>query len=216
MRQPWKAPEKSDASSALTTLRDYIQFQELKTGKKLPPERTLASILKVGRPSLREAIKALSILGILESRRGDGTYIQSLGPLMSGWPSTVEIPERGLNMLELLEMRKMFEPRAAGLAAARASVEDLRNIERTRIAIEEAGSDWNSIGDLDLALHQLIVTSAGNSILSETYGTLRPLLLKSREITTHTAPGEERMKSDHRAIVDALVRREPEGWLSIA
>ena len=200
----------ADTSSALTNLRAFIQTGALKAGAKLPAERKLAEILAVGRPALREAIKALSMLGALESRKGAGTYIKSLGALSSGWPAVVEVPETGLNLLELLEMRKMLEPRAAELAAVRASVDDLREIERARAAIESAGSDWKTVGELDFGLHQLIMSAAGNSILMDAYKYLHPLLLKSREITARTATDWGKMKQDHAKIVEALVRREPE------
>jgi len=197
-----------DGSSALEGLRSFIHDGKLKPGAKLPPERRLATMLKVGRPALREAIKALSSLGALVSRRGDGTYLKSVAPVTAGWPANVEIPEARLDLLELLELRKMVEPRAAGLAASRASVEDLREIERTRLAIENAGSDWKAIGELDLVLHQLIIIAAGNSILRDTYKYLTPLLLKSRQITARTAQDWQRMRKDHGEIVEALIRRD--------
>lgn len=205
-----KSPEgpRGNTSSAMESLRSFIQDGNLKAGTKLPPERTLAAMLQVGRPALREAIKALSILGALVSRRGDGTYLKSIAAVTSGWPAHAEVPEARLDMLELLELRKMVEPRAAGLAASRASVEDLREIERARLAIENAGSDWKAVGELDFALHHLIITAAGNSILRDTYKYLTPLLMKSREITSRTAQDWERMRKDHAEIVKALIQRE--------
>ncbi|MGB6728705.1 MAG: GntR family transcriptional regulator, partial [Terracidiphilus sp.] len=87
----------------------------------LPTERALAEKLGVGRPAIRESIKALTILDVLESRRGDGTYLKSLDGLRSGWPAKVELGAREFSMLDLLEVRKMFEPKAAKLAATRAT-----------------------------------------------------------------------------------------------
>ncbi|MGA8608832.1 MAG: FCD domain-containing protein [Candidatus Sulfotelmatobacter sp.] len=199
---------RGNTSSALESLRSFIQDGNLKPDMKLPPERTLAAMLQVGRPALREAIKALSILGALVSRRGDGTYLKSIAAVTSGWPANAEVPEARLDMLELLELRKMVEPRAAGLAASHASVEDLRLIERARVAIENAGSDWKAVGELDFALHQLIITATGNSILRDTYKYLTPLLMKSRLITARTAQDWKRMRKDHAEIVKALVRRD--------
>lgn len=199
----------SDASSALSNLRAHIQARGLKHGMKLPPERTLAGMLQVGRPALREAIKALTILGAVESRRGDGTYVKSLGALTTGWPAAIEVPDTALDLLELLEVRKMVEPRASALAASRASVEELREIESVRASIDNAASDWKTVGELDFAMHQLIISAANNSILTHTYKKLTPLLLKSREITARTATDWAKMGEDHKQIVDALVRREP-------
>ena len=69
----------------------------------------------------RESIKALTILDVLESRRGDGTYLKSLDGLRSGWPATVDLRSKDFSVLDLLEVRKMIEPKAARLAAARAT-----------------------------------------------------------------------------------------------
>ena len=74
----------------------------------------------VGRPAVREAVKALSILDVIESRRRDGTYLKSLDGLRKGWPAKVELRSADFSLLDLLEIRKMIEPAAARLAAARA------------------------------------------------------------------------------------------------
>ena len=169
-------------------------YRNLKPDMKPPPERTLAAMLQVGPPALRESIKALSILGALGSRRGDGTYPKSIAAVTSGWPANAEVPEARLDMLELFELRRMAEPRAARLAASHGSVEDLHQIERARVAIENAGSDWKAVGEPDFALHYLIITAIGNSILRDTYKYLTLLLIKSRAITSRTAQDWKRMR----------------------
>ncbi|MGH9668379.1 MAG: FadR/GntR family transcriptional regulator [Bryobacteraceae bacterium] len=198
----------SKCSSVLAQLRSFLEDGGYAAGAKLPPERVLAAHLKVGRPAIREAIKALSILDVLESRRGDGTYVQSLAALHAGWPAIVEVSERDLNMLEVLEVRKMLEPKAAALAAARASEQQLREIVEANAAIEAESADFLKVGRLDYALHAAIVRASGNSILNGVQRYLTPYLVKSRVITARSVPDWTRMRADHTAIVEAICRGE--------
>ena len=199
----------SDPSSVITMLRNFIEERGLEVGMTLPPERILAETFGVGRPAIREGIKALSILDVIESRRGDGTYIKSLDGLRAGWPTVVEIRSADFNLLDLLEVRKMFEPSAARLAATRANEDALRRIESECAQIENE-SDWEGMARHDLALHSAIIEAAGNPVLTELNNALARLQRKSRQITGANAPNRERMVSHHRQIVDAILRGEGE------
>lgn len=89
--------------SVLDRLKKLIQKQGLQPGMKLPPEREVAAKLSVGRPAVREAIKALSSLDVLESRRGDGTYIKSLNAISSDSSSLALPGNSQVDLIELLE-----------------------------------------------------------------------------------------------------------------
>jgi GntR family transcriptional repressor for pyruvate dehydrogenase complex len=204
--RPTHAP---DPSSVITMLRDFIEDGGFGIGMMLPPERILAEKFGVGRPAVREGIKALSILDVIESRRGDGTYIKSLDGLRAGWPATVELRSADFNLLDLLEVRKMFEPSAARLAAVRASEVDLHRIERECTQIEMS-EDWDSMAKHDLALHSAIIQAAGNPVLTELSNALARLQRKSREVTGASAPNRQTMVIHHRQIVDAILRGEGE------
>lgn len=199
----------ADPSSIITMLRNFIEDGGFGVGMMLPPERILAEKFGVGRPAVREGIKALSILDVIESRRGDGTYIKSLEGLRAGWPATVELRSSDFNLLDLLEVRKMFEPAAARLAAVRASETDLHRIERECMQIEKS-TDWDSMAKHDLALHSVIIQAAGNPVLIELNNALARLQHKSREITGASAPNRKSMVVHHRQIVDAILRGEGE------
>lgn len=201
-------PKLSEPSSVLARLRAYIDRGRYQPGEKLPPERVLAAELEVGRPAIREAIKALVILDVLESRRGDGTYLKSMLALSAGWPMVIEVSDNDFSMLELLEVRKMIEPRAAALAAARASEHELREIVEAKTALDDESIGWQEVGRYDFALHAAIINASGNSILNGVHRYLTPLLLKSREITTRTVPNLRRMREHHTAVVDAICRGE--------
>jgi GntR family transcriptional repressor for pyruvate dehydrogenase complex len=197
--------KRSDPSNALTMLRVFLEEGAYAPGMALPPERVLAEKFGIGRPAIREAIKALSILDVLESRRGDGTYLKSLDGLRVGWPSRVELRRTDVNLLDLLEVRKMLEPKAARLAATRANESQLRRIEQECSKIEES-ENWEGIGEHDLLLHTAIIEAAGNPILNEVNHALARLLRRSREITGASAPDCKQMLDHHRKIVDAILK----------
>lgn len=196
-------------SNALSLLRIYIESGGYTPGMVLPPERVLAEKLGVGRPAIRESIKALTILDVLESRRGDGTYLKSIEGLRTGWPTRVELGRKDFNLLDLLEVRKMLEPKAAKLAASRASESHLRRIEDMCTKVQESGG-WEDAAELDLMLHTAIIEAAGNPILSELNSAMTRLLHRSREITRARAPDRRQMLEDHSKIVDAILKGEGE------
>src|SRR3954451_19952488 len=96
-----------------------ISERQLKAGDRLPPERELAALMGVSRSSLREALRALAMLGVMEMRQGDGTYLTSLEPdaLMRPVGLVLALSDGGLH--ELFEARKIVEPGLAALAAQR-------------------------------------------------------------------------------------------------
>ncbi len=108
---------------------------------KLPSERTLAMELGVGRQAVREAFKALQVLDVIEKRHDDGTYVKSLAGLSGGGPSRVELIREDFDLIELLEVRKMFEPRAAFLAASRRNEKQLKRIENELLEQEKSPDD---------------------------------------------------------------------------
>jgi DNA-binding FadR family transcriptional regulator len=204
-----KGARPPDSSSVLSMLRNFIEDGGYTVGMMLPTERILAETFGVGRPAIREGIKALSILDVIESRRGDGTYLKSLEGLKVGWPSKIDLRSSNFNLLDLLEVRKMFEPAAARLAATRASESDLHRIEQECSRIEDS-KDWTGMGQHDLLLHTAIMDAAGNPVLTEINNALARLQRKSREITGANAPDCNAMIQHHRLIVNSIVRGEPE------
>src|SRR2546423_13579042 len=108
------------ADKAIARIRELILSGDLPPGSRLPPEQQLAAELGLSRNLMREAVKALVVARVLEIRRGDGTYVTSLEPavLLDGMGAAVELL-RGDTLLELTEVRRLFEPIATGLAATR-------------------------------------------------------------------------------------------------
>ena len=192
-------------SNTLSLLKSFIEGGNYAPGMVLPTERALAEKLGVGRPAIRESIKALTILDVLESRRGDGTYVKSLEGLRQGWPTKVDLSTKDFSLLDLLEVRKMFEPKAAKLAASRATESHLRRIEEQCIKVRDA-KDWEAVVEHDLLLHTAIIEAAGNPVLRELNSALTRLLHRSREISAARAPDCTQMLESHSRIVDAILK----------
>jgi GntR family transcriptional repressor for pyruvate dehydrogenase complex len=190
-------------------LRALIEGGDYAAGMVLPTERILAEMLGVGRPAIREAIKALTILDVLESRRGDGTYLKSLDRLRTDWPVQVLLGSKDFSLLDLLEVRKIFEPKAARLAASRATETHLKRIEEQCVKVEKA-KDWKEIALHDLLLHTAIIEAAGNPVLTELNGAMTRLLRRSRELSGSRAPDSRKMNAAHIKIVEAILKGDGE------
>jgi GntR family transcriptional regulator, transcriptional repressor for pyruvate dehydrogenase complex len=152
---------------AMTRIRELIQSGELSPGSRLPPEQQLAAELGVGRNIMREAVRALMAARVLEVRRGNGTFVTSLKPriLLEGIGGAVELL-RGDTMLELTEVRRLFESAATGLAATRISPQQLAEVRRHLDAMRTAADDVELLNQHDAAFHRVVVAATGNETLS--------------------------------------------------
>lgn len=195
---------------AIDRIRDLIGSGELSPGAKLPPEQQLAVELGLSRNLMREAVKALVVARVLEIRRGDGTYVTSLEPevLLSGISSAVELL-RGDTLLEITEVRRLFEPVATGLAASRISARELFEVEQHLHAMRAARDDVELLNKHDAAFHRAVVSATGNV-------TLTTLLegISSRTVRARVWRGlvddkaASRTLAEHEAIYEALVLRD--------
>lgn len=152
-----------------------IKERIYKVGDKLPPERVLAEEMRISRPSVREALSALEIVGIVESKPGDGTYVRrSLSGIGLEHQVLSMLEEEG-DPLEALEARIALEEGVARLAAKRRTAEDLQNLrellQRGREAV--ADQDYEKFEEADRDLHLAIAQACQNPLLE---ATLCPLL----------------------------------------
>ena len=152
---------------AISRIRELIQSEELPPGSRLPPEARLAAELGLSRSLTREAVKALVMARVLEIRRGDGTYVTSLEPsvLLEGLGPAVELLH-GDTLLELTEVRRLFEPVAASVAAARISAAELEEVHRCLTAMRAAKDDVELLNEYDAAFHRAVNAATGNRTLA--------------------------------------------------
>jgi GntR family transcriptional repressor for pyruvate dehydrogenase complex len=152
---------------AIERIRELILSGRLPPGSRLPAEPSLAAQLGVSRNLMREAVKALVLARVLEIRRGDGTYVTSLEPgvLLEGLGAAVELL-RDETLLEIVEVRRLFEPVATGLAATRISPQALADVEAHLEAMRAARDDVELLNRHDAAFHRAVVAATGNETLA--------------------------------------------------
>jgi GntR family transcriptional repressor for pyruvate dehydrogenase complex len=169
----------SVTTKAIDSIRAMIRSGELRPGERLPPEHELAERLGVSRGSLREAVRALSQINVLDVRRGDGTYVTSLAPseLLSGLVFAMELLQsQGLE--EVVEVRRLLLPPAAALAAQRVTDDQLAQMHAVVEQLERA-TDPDEIAGLHRRFGSLVSDATGNETLSSI---LRALQLRGENI----------------------------------
>jgi GntR family transcriptional regulator, transcriptional repressor for pyruvate dehydrogenase complex len=180
----------------------------LRPGDKLPPERELAERFEVSRSAVRDAIRTLEMIGLLEPRHGEGTVVRDLSPDSLVSPLASMLVRRHELVAELLDVRKMLEPPLAARAALRASeqeVADLEDILRRQrgkllegeLAIEE-----------DSEFHYAIAQAAKNSVVLKVLDVLMDLLRKTREQSLQVQGRRRKSFAGHRRILAAIKRRD--------
>lgn len=196
----------SSNDRVIDRIRELIQSGSLPAGSRLPSEPRLAAQLGISRNLLREAVKALVLAGVLEIRRGDGTYVTSLEPavLLQGLGSAVELLQ-GDTLLELTEVRRLFEPVATGLAASRISAAALAEVEGHLLAMREARNDVELLNEHDAAFHHAVVSAAGNRTLASLLEGISRRTVRVRVSRGMLdADAAERTLAEHDAIYRAL------------
>ena len=149
----------------LSRLKEFLDQKHLKVGSKLPSERNLAALLHVSRPSIREVLRGLAILGIVKSKQGDGTYLAASLQRVLNLPDQILTLQESLDLVELAEARSAIEPVVAALAAERASREDLQRIRVQLQSMKEYRRDRIRFLQHDLEFHLAIMRSCGNDVL---------------------------------------------------
>ncbi|MFF7735769.1 FCD domain-containing protein [Streptomyces sp. NPDC007984] len=197
---------------AIEQIRELIRTGVLPPGSKLPPEAELAAQLGLSRNLAREAVKALAVARVLEVKRGDGTYVSSLqaSVLLEGLGGAVELLQADAGaLLDLMEVRRLLEPVATGLAATRITDDQLAEIKHHLDAMREAREDVEVLNAHDTAFHRAVVAATGNeSLLALLEGvsgrTLRARIWRGRTDARVAA----RTVTEHEAIYEALARRD--------
>jgi len=190
---------------AIVRIKDMIMNGQLHPGDRLPREPDLAQQLGLSRNSLREAVKALSLINILDVRQGDGTYVTSLGPelLLDALTFVVDFHQDD-SVLHFLAVRRILEPAAAAMAAERVDEDQIAEL-RELLAATADESDADKLHDLDLRFHRLIATCSGNPVLASLLEGLSAPTRRARIWRGLTEAGAyPRTVREHTAIVDAL------------
>lgn len=180
-------------------------------GEPLPSERHLAERFGVSRGSIRDALRTLETIGLLETRHGQGTFPHELSVDRLVAPLASVMAYRSDLQDELLDVRRMFEPAVARVAALRATEEDLADLQRLLETQRQKVKTGQSAIVEDTAFHAILARSTRNRVVMSIMATLNDLLVASRTQSLRQKGRPARSIDGHEAVVAALRRRDAEG-----
>jgi GntR family transcriptional regulator, transcriptional repressor for pyruvate dehydrogenase complex len=190
-------------------IRELILDGTYAADQPLPSERVLSARLGVSRGSVRDALRTLEVLGLLEPRHGQGTFPRELSVDRLVTPLTSVLVYRRDLQDELMDVRRMFEPAVARTAATRVTDEDVAELERVVGAQRrKIAAGKSAIGE-DTAFHAAMARATHNRVAVRLMATLNDLLMESRKLTLKRRGRPERSLRGHEAIVSAMRRRDP-------
>jgi len=204
----------SQTDVVIQRIKSMITRGELQAGSRLPVEKDLAVELAVSRGSLREGVRALAIMGVLETRQGDGTYVTSLSPdvLLAAMSFMVDL-QSPRNAVHLQSVRRVLETEAAARAALLISDEQLQQAADALATSAAAGEDnFDSAMNADIEFHRLVAEASGNPVLAALIAGLSSHTMRTR--TYRTLSGAAALReahANHSAILAELVDHNPEG-----
>jgi len=189
-------------------VKGMIAEGRLKSGDQLPPERDLAEKFVVSRTSVREALRALESLGLVEIRPGEGTFVREVSVDSLVEPLALVMLSQREAIGELFEARRMIEPALAALAARRATPEDVGEMERILESQAKAIAAGGTGVEQDAEFHAAIGAAAHNRAITRIAHAVMDLLRQSREEALNTPGRPDRSHNDHRRLLAAIRARD--------
>jgi len=187
-----------------------IKDRQLRPGDKLPPERELSAMMNVGRPALREALRALALMNVIEIRQGTGAYVTQLDTAQLVQHLDFVFTLNDAALMDLFDARKIVEAGIAELAAKQITPEDVVLLEACLQKSADSANDADLFLQADLDLHHQIARIARNPILMRFIESIHQLGLASRRRTGHLMGVVEQSMNDHHLIVEALKAGNPQ------
>jgi GntR family transcriptional regulator, transcriptional repressor for pyruvate dehydrogenase complex len=189
---------------------ERLILKKLKPGDKLPSERELAEMLQVSRSSIRDAIRGLELLGLVEPRQGAGTIVRERSSDASVNPFANALKRRQNLVTELLDFRKMLEPPLAARAATHASADEISEMEDILQRQEKTQGQGDAAIAEDAEFHYSIALASGNSVVLKVIDTLMDLLRDTRQHSLQVEGRAEKSLAGHRRILSAIKRHDAE------
>jgi GntR family transcriptional regulator, transcriptional repressor for pyruvate dehydrogenase complex len=190
---------------------ERLILKKLKPGDKLPSERELAEMLQVSRSSIRDAIRGLELMGLVEPRQGAGTVVRELSAESLVSPFANALKRRHELVSELLDFRKMLEPPLAARAATRASADEISEMEEILRRQEEKQGLGDAAIAEDAEFHYNVALASGNSVVLKVLDILMDLLRETRERSLQVEGRPQKSLAGHRRILAAIKRHDAEG-----
>lgn len=189
---------------------ERLILRKLKPGDKLPSERELTETLQVSRSSIRDAIRSLELMGLVEPRQGAGTIVREPTADLLISPFTDVLKHKQGLVLELLEFRKMLEPALAARAAQHVSREELRVMDDILCRQQAKLDKGEDAIEEDAEFHYAIAKASGNSVVLKVLDLLMDLLRDTRQRALQVPGRPQRSITGHRRIFAAIKRHDAE------
>ena len=199
----------SVAEQVAKRLLEMVRTKSLKPGDQLPPERELATYMQVSRPSLREALRGLQILGVLKMRQGGGIYVTGLEASDLLGPLQFLITLDSKNLGSLYESRHMIDGSIARMATGLITDAQIAKLHKLVEAQTHLTNDSLGFRLADTEFHETIASATGNPFLVTISHSLYVLGMEYRRIAAETPQVLARSLAEHKVIVAALESRDP-------
>ncbi|MDC7226985.1 MAG: FadR/GntR family transcriptional regulator [Spirochaetales bacterium] len=195
---------------AIESLYDLVRSQNLKPGDRLPTERDLSEALNISRSSLREAIRVMDMMGIVEVEHGHGIRLSGLNLSQSiSKPLNFLIATDSNMLLELYEFRKLIEVESVKTAALKITDVEIKELKKLYSELKNYQHDRNLGIELEIKIHETIA-KAGNKIMSEVIMAIHDVMKVSRESTVAAVGVSDHTIKMHGKIIEALENRDPD------
>lgn len=200
--------KQSLGQQVVNRILELVRTGNLRPGDRLPPERELIEIFRISRPSLREALRALSILGVIESRHGGGAFVTNLEAQTLLAPLDFFLSLSQSNLYDAFESRRVIEVEIVRKAAVNASLKDIDDLHAMIAAHTTVINDPIGFRILDSRFHEKLSVLAGNVILQRIAYGLYNLCLDIRRRATAEPGIIAQSTADHKRIVAAISARD--------
>ncbi|HHV65197.1 MAG TPA: FadR family transcriptional regulator [Peptococcaceae bacterium] len=193
-------------------IKQHIQEGRLNPGDKLPPERDLVKFFNVSRASIREALSALQTMGLLEVRTGEGTFVRKPMLEPGALPLNIIFKPDETVINEIFEVRKMIEAQAAGIAAEKATAEELKDLGFILEGMKKELRETHTLrAELDNNFHNKIIQASHNQIAASIFQAInQPIKQLQTHIMFNNSANSHLSKivGDHQKIYDAILKKD--------
>lgn len=204
----FEAIRKSKVYEEVARRLEEMILERMKPGDMLPPERELAESFGVSRSSIRDAIRRLELVGLVEPRQGSGTVVREVSTDTITTPLTAILVQKRKLVIELLDVRKMLEPPLAARAATHVSPAEIASMEEILRRQEEKAHRGESAIEEDNEFHYNIALGSGNSVVLKVLDVLMDLLRETRERSLQVEGRPQKSLAGHRRILAAIKRHD--------
>lgn len=199
------------ADELIVRFKHLISTGVFAPGRKLPPERELSEALAVSRPTLRQALRALRILGVIRSRQGSGNYLADSASDILREPLEFALAMKGVGKADLFETRWTLEVKLASLAAERRTGDHLEQLRRTLARMQAVMGRPEVWCVHEIHFHDCIVRAARNAVMATIMEMLSGMLIESRKETVRLLDDYETSYRSHEMVFREIAARHPQG-----